>query len=312
MSGEVAVLAEGDRVGAARGSAPRGSEFPRFPEIRPGDEDLRGVITNLRVIANRDGSLGRNPNEPKVRWFLEAGLRKLMAQFVNYAGHEVLAYAPENEFLGTLSGVDVNSSFKALAAEYGVDVGAGNRGQLTTLWPRMSEFQQDLLQYVFRQSFHDTRMVEIQAALPELTSVPFGQLVESLAIAETDEVTHTPELQLQLALEASFPSEPRVKALSKALYEHQVTHWAEIYVQILDAYDLQIQEEAEITVSDLAIILNAIVEGATLRRNVATELGVLSSGAHVAVKTIQLLTSQLTGVPWAELEQRTAMPSGGA
>lgn len=279
--------------------------LPPFPGVR-GGETLRGVVTELTTTAARGGFVSRDPDEPKVRWFLEAGVRELLERFTNYAAEEATPYSPVNDFLGTLSGADVMRHYKQLAREHQIDVGNANVAQFNKYWDFRGAYHRDLLQYVFRLSTFEHRMDDINAALPEFMQMPFGDLVAGLAVAESNLVTNLPELQLQMTFQAAFPNDPRIRELSHRVYAYERDAWAEIYEKVASAYGFSLQAGLNIGWTDLAVMFSVIVEGAGLRGGVSPELSTLTDGTHVSVRTIQLLLAQFTGEPWEQLAQRTA------
>jgi hypothetical protein len=274
-------------------------------------DSLEGVVTHLTRRAqpggSSRGSTRRSPDtDPTVRWFLDAGV-ELLTETYSYFKHreDDTAYASANDFLRAIPDAKVMDRFELIADANGVAVGKNNKSRRKTLWAYANEYHQDLIAFIFRPYFHDSRMVDIRDFLRQAGSLPLAQLVEALAVSETDEVTQAPEVQLQLALQASFPSDPRIRKYAQDLYEHQGRAWASIYEDIAAVYGIGIASGLALDWDDMSTIFNIVVEGAGIRRKVQPSLGELSNGEHVSVRMIQMLLTTMTATAWSNLAELT-------
>lgn len=235
---------------------------------------------------------------------MEAGTELLLENYTLLQSQRDEVYRSANALFSLLSGNQVTARYADIADDNGVKVARNekaNKSQMLTWWDTQRDYHHDLLAYLFRTHFHDRRMRKLRTQIRTLTDFPLDDLVDWLAVAESDQVTSVPEVRLQLALQTAFPSDARIRDLAKRLYQKQQTQWAILYEEIGVAYGIELDPNVELGWQDMATIFNLVVEGAGLRRTVAPELGVLDNGAHVATKTIQMLLEKMVGRPWKEL-----------
>lgn len=268
-------------------------------------DDLNGVVTKLRPFRTRHSDL-RDPNIDKVRWFLEAGIELLLSSYTLLQSQQSMSFRSANELFKTITEDKLVAQYAEVAKANGVQVSKAKkppRALREPYWDQHHEYQADLLSYLFRSYFHDSRMLALRREVRTLTDISFNELVDWLAVAESDEVTSVPEVRLQLAVQTAFPADDRVRALAKGLYDRQRDAWAVLYEQIAATYGITLDPAAAIDWDDVATIFNLVVEGASLRRAVSPELGLLVDSSHAAVRIIQMLLSQMVGRPWSELAE---------
>ena len=104
------------------------------------------------------------------------------------------------------------------------------------------------------------------AALELAPKVSLKELVQLLAAAEVDMILVDPVFNLQTIIQAALPNHPRVRHFSQAQYEMILTGWAQLYERVAAAYNLQLKPG--FTWSDVALLFNAVVEGALVRARI--------------------------------------------
>ena len=191
--------------------------------------------------------------------------------------------------------------FRTMLVANGYEPGSANRDRILRRWRTTTNYQRDVIQYVFRPGYQSARMKEIHANLPSFYNLTFGELVEALAVAETDIEIREPLMQLQLALEAAFPNDRDLTRLSAQTYRQSAEDWAAVYERIARDYGLTFHTDRGYNFLDLAHMFNAVVEGAYMRRASDPQVGTLSDGSHISVKIIQAILAEATGLTWAEL-----------
>lgn len=265
-------------------------------------EDLATVVTRLSPKLHRGIGERQRDVDDDCRILLEAGVRALVDRYCTHQDDpSIRGYVDANEIMGSVSIREIMKHFATTAASVGRNPGAANTNRLTHRWNAVAEYHRDLLAYVFRPTYHAARIRRVHESLNELLTMTFGDLVRTLAVAESDG-TGTDEMTvLQVTLQAAFPSDPEIRRLVSVQYAAAADAWSEIYAAILSAYGLAIPSTSELNLVDVAHILNLVVEGAGLRRAASTDAGTLSGGEHIATKTVQMVLSQALELPWREL-----------
>jgi hypothetical protein len=279
-------------------------DFPSVPPEMQAEGSLKGTVTRLTgTYSRRDGrKQPRDPDQdPAVRWLLEAGVELLSERFLLAAGSdEARAYLSYNEIMGTLGAVNVLNACKTVIKQHGLDAGEiKSRARITRLWEIMSEYQADLLAYVFRVTARNPHKDQIRLQIPGLFQLPFGELVEVLARSETETVRSDRLMTLQAALQVSLPFDRDVQRLSAAVYQAEVDFWSETYQTIASAYGVSLN--SDYSWRDVAMLLNIAVEGAGMRVIAGQKAIALESGRHVVAEMIRLMLPGLLGRSWAEL-----------
>ncbi|MCM0619387.1 hypothetical protein [Nocardioides bruguierae] len=281
-----------------------GGDRPRsdaFPHVEPGDEDLTGVVQLLGGTYGRDGrSHPRSPNEPEVRWCLEAGVRALFEEFCAFEQGEHQAVLPANELLGAVSLRRVMVAYADLLSEHGRDPGHASRDRVLRRWGSTTAFQRDVLRYLYRPGHERARHAQRAEQLRGLYDLPFGEVARVLSSEESDVQGTDPVIQLQIALQAAFPADRRLQELVRANYEHRLEAWARIYEDVAEAFGLRVTR-AGFTFRDVAAVYNTIVEGVHQRLTAHPSLGLLEDGRSLALEMTMMMTEKLDGRPWSEL-----------
>lgn len=278
------------------------------PYATPNDDDLTGVVTHLAELTTRRGPEPRDPNEPEVRWLLEAGIRALgeavLDREANHDSH--VAYTNANGLFDTLPVERVMESFRDMCREQDLDPGSANKARLIRRWTFAANYQLDLAAYLFRPAVHTTRLTESHArllqAIPELT---FGELITRIATEETERSPIGHLYRLQNVMRLMFPRDETIRGYVARNYEVQLALWAASYAAIGTAYQLPIDLHED-SLIDLSKVLGLVIEGAVLRATGYPDNATCVDGTLAAVVALRSILCALTGVSWDELAGRTA------
>jgi hypothetical protein len=255
-------------------------------------EDLSSVLSNIgwgRLAATR----AKLANTPGTRDFLEIGLSLLQDDLLEHRGPD-------------FDQGDRSRLFEALSRERilarAAELDPEKRKLLTVnmfrhRWDRKDRYTEDLISYLFRLGPQRERLKEMEsAALALLPRVSLKELVQLLAAAEVDTILVDPIFNVQTIIQAALPNHPRVRQFSQAQYEMLLTGWAKLYEQVAVAYGLQLKPGY--TWSDVALLFNAVVEGALVRARIDRSEAVLSNGERVlAGAIVAMLPSLMEGLP---------------
>jgi hypothetical protein len=250
-------------------------------------EDLSSVLSNIgwgRLKVTR----ARLANTPETRDFLEIGLSLLHDDLLEHRGPD-------------FDQGDRSRLFESLSRERilvrATELDPEERKLLTVnmfrhRWDRKDRYTEDLISYLFRLSLQRERLEKMRsAALAMLAQVSLKELVQLLAAAEVDMILVDPIFNLQTIIQAALPNHPRVREFSEALYEMLLTGWARLYERIAAAYDLQLKPG--FTWSDIALLFNAVIEGALVRARINGTEAVLSNGERVLAGAILVMLPSL-------------------
>ena len=278
--------------------------LPPCPVADPGDDDLTGVVTHLSALTTRSGQVPRDPNEPEVRWLLEAGLRALGENVLHRTSSDgPLAYTNANGLFDALPVDRVMLAFREMTREAGLDVGSANKARLIRRWSFAANYQLDLVAYLFRPSVHAARIARAQdtlrAALPHLT---FSQVVDHLTAQESTLAPMASIYRLQHVMRMMFPTDETIRRYAAALYDVQMKRWAPLYAEVAAAYRLPGLHGADPPVfTDLAPVLGLVVEGAFVRSTSLQADTARSDGTPTAVAAARAVIAAAAGVPWHDL-----------
>jgi hypothetical protein len=255
-------------------------------------EDLSSILTDIgldKLAVTR----ARLANTPETRDFLEIGLRLLHEDLLGHTG--------PNFDQRERSRLFQSLSLKRIT-EKAIEVNPRNELLLTDTtfryrWARRDHYTEDLISYLFRLGPQQKRFEEMEStALQALRTVSLKELVQLLAAAEVDMILVDPIFNLQSILQAAIPNHPKVRQFSQDQYEMLLTGWASLYERIAVAYGLRLKSGS--TWSDIALLFNAVVEGALVRARIYGKESVLSNGERVLAGAILImLPSLMEGLP---------------
>lgn len=284
------------------------SALPPCPSANPGDDDLTGVVTHLTTLTTRRGAVARDPNEPEVRWLLEAGIRALGEAVLDTSSNSSgpVAYSHANSLFDTLPIERVMRCFRDMCVESGIDPGSANKARLIRRWSFAANYQLDLIAYLFRPEVHirrlDAATERLAQILPDLT---LRELVDAISEQESTLTPIATVYRLQHVMRMMFPADDVIRQYSARLYDLQISHWADAYRTVAIAYDLPLHS-AGATFTDLATVLGLAVEGAFVRSTGLPRHAICTDGTPAVVAAVRSITAAAAGAPWAELADRRA------
>lgn len=255
-------------------------------------EDLSLILSNIgygRLATTR----ARLANTAATRDFLEIGLQLLQEDLLRHTGPD-FEHGDRSRLFESLS----RERILALADE----LDTSDEKMLTVhmfrhRWERKDRYTEDLISYLFRlgpQQRHVEEMAD--AAVGLLPRVSLRQMVELLATAEVEAMLSDPLVSLHAIFQAALPNHPRVRSFIQAQYDQLMPAWAKLYEQITMAYGLRLKPG--FTWLDVALLFNAVVEGALARARIDRAEPTLSSGDRLLAGAILLmLPSLLDGLP---------------
>jgi hypothetical protein len=255
-------------------------------------EDLSSILGNIGLdkLASTRAKLA---NTPETRDFLEIGLRLLHDDLLGHTGPD-FDQRERSRLFESLS--------RQRITEKAVELDPRNELRLTDnkfryLWARKDRYTEDLISYLFRLGPQRERLKKMEsAALETLSAVSLKELIQLLAAAEVDMILVDPVFNLQSIIQAALPNHPKVRQFSKDQYEMLLTGWASLYERIAMAYGLRLKPD--VTWSDVALLFNAVVEGALLRARIYGKEATLSNGERVLAGAIlAMLPSLVEGLP---------------
>jgi hypothetical protein len=281
----------------------RGDPFPPMPEAFGPHGTLVGVATHLAPRHSRNTD-ERDPDDNGVRWFLESGFRILQERLLGM--HQTGAFSAYNDVFGSLTHQRVLGTCRRLLEEHGHALGAFNRSRFTNRWELISNYHADVLAYVFRTETAAARHEATRSELPNLAALPFGELVQILAVQQSRHMFQNDAIRLQMALQQALVGDPHLRQLAGALYSFDENFWVRVYEAIATCFGVRVTKW---TWADLAKMFASVVEAAGSREAIGQSLAVVSSGDHLAVAMIQALLSDATQLPWPELAVKMAQAS---
>jgi hypothetical protein len=125
--------------------------------------------------------------------------------------------------------------------------------------------------------------------------VSLGTLIDRLAEEETNYAITDTVSSLQTVVQRSLPKHPMVKVYVSEMYGKRIPAWADNYQLIAEKYDLRLR--AQYSWYDVAQLLNAIVEGTSLRGAIDASLARLSNGHSILAVCIRLMLPSLLTDP---------------
>ena len=253
----------------------------------PASDDLSTVLQHVgpNKYARTRHKLA---NSADTRVLLESGLDLLRHDLLDHTG-------PDLE-----TGEDRSTLFSSLSRERVVRHAQqqnvpGVRPTTTVFrerWPLRGQFSEDLIAYLFRLAPQLQRLREIDSFLTELPAdLTFEDLVRAVAAAEMDGSLNERDIGLQIVVQGAMPNHPRVRDYVRATYEAVLPAWAEIYAKVASAYGLRLRPG--VTWIDVAIMFDAVLEGAALRARCQSEAVSLSNGEPLLAGTIFALLPTL-------------------
>jgi hypothetical protein len=255
-------------------------------------EDLSPILSNIgldKLAATR----AKLANTPETRDFLEIGLRLLRDDLLEHTGPD-FDQRERSRLFESLS--------RKRITEKAVELDPGNELRLTDntfryRWTRKDSYTEDLISYLFRLGPQRERLKQMEsAALEALPTVSLKELVRLLATAEVDMILVDPIFNLQTIIQAALPNHPKVRQFSQEQYEMLLTGWASLYGRIATAYGLRLKPG--FTWPDVALLFNAVVEGALVRARMYGKEAALSNGERVLAGAILvMLPSLVDGLP---------------
>jgi len=258
----------------------------------PDDEDLSSILANIGY-GSLAATRAKLANTTPTRDFLEIGLTLLQDDLLRHTGPD-FDQGDRSRLFESLS------RERILARAAGMDPG---KEKLLTVnmfrhrWDRKDRYTEDLISYLFRlgpQKRHVEEMAEAAGGL--LTEASLKQLVQLLAAAEVEAMLADPLASLQTIVQAALPNHPRVRYFIQAQYDLLMPAWARLYEQITMAYGLKLK--AGFTWLDVALLFNAVVEGALARARIDRAEPTLSNGERVLAGAILvMLPSLVEGLP---------------
>lgn len=270
------------------------------------DEDLAPVLHHIAMDAKR-ATRTKIVNSRETRELLEIGLELLRADLLDHCGPDLQADSDEGTRL--LAGLSQARLIEFI--EEG-DRGADRPRQITVgmyrdRWRYKSRYTEDLIAYVFRpgpQLRHLAMMNEAAGAL--IQGHTLDQLIRKLSRDELAAMLHDPLVTVQTILQVAMPSHPRIREFMHTQYEQLLPMWARIYEQVGEAYDLKLRPGR--TWMDVAILFNAVIDGALIRARCTGAATVLSSGEDVLTEAIFAILPSLADAPTSDW---TRLRSGG-
>jgi hypothetical protein len=255
-------------------------------------EDLSSTLSNIGwdKLAETKAKLA---NTPETRDFLEIGLTLLQEDLLGHTGPD-FDQRDRSRLFESLS--------RARIMTRAAELDPGKEKLLTEnmfryRWNRKDRYTEDLISYLFRLGPQRERLKEMEsAALEALKTASLKELVQSLAAAEVDMILVDTIFNLQTIIQAALPNHPKVRQFSQDQYKVLLTGWANLYEQIAIAYGLRLKPG--FTWSDMALLFNAVVEGALVRARIDGEEARLSNGERVLAGAILvMLPALLEGLP---------------
>lgn len=275
----------------------------------------------VKEALGRNGQRSVNPDlDPMTRWLLQSGVEALTAIYMDDS--KGLTQSDAVMDLRAPTAVDVLQAFTRIFEAHVGPAPRFTKEVLIVRWGNINAFRRDLIRFLYRPAlsrFRVERVVsDLQARVPLLT---LGDLVEKLAVSETLATINYPEMTLQVALPALFPSNAFIKAQAASTYFSRRRTWAAIYESIGSAYGFSIDSSSGYSMSDLATVLSVVVEGAWLRHVASVEaailptgersirvgeLTLLEGGSHVSVVMVKAMLEHFTGHRWSHLQELRA------
>lgn len=282
------------------------STLPPCPYATPNDDDLTGVVTHLTPRNTRTGEVPRNPNEPEVRWLLEAGLRALTdTMLADPRPNKHVAYANSSGFFDTLPLEKVMGCYRDMCLEQGHDPGSANKARLIRRWSFAANYQRDLIAYLFRPSavHHRTNELanKVRAAFPTHT---LGGMTEEFSLIKIAFPLWDTLYRLQHTLRIMFPGDTTITAYARRVHEIETDLWIGIYQEASEIYGLT---PKGYTSADLAALMRVAAEGCLLIALPDDPRPVLSNGVDLLTTSIQAVLSLVIGKPWDEIAATRAV-----
>lgn len=280
------------------------SGLPRCHVARPDDDDLTGVVTHLAPLTTRHGSQVRDPNEPEVRWLLEAGVRAMREGFLDRSCEETgpVAYSHANGLFDTLPMDRVMRCFKELCAEAGVDPGSANKARLIRRWGFAANYQLDLIAYVFRPAllcYHLTSTMNHIAGTWGTLSM--GQLVDDLDPSDAIPGDQDSIYRLQQVVRLMFPSDPQIQRFSHDLHVIETRYWGQFYAFFAEACALP---PPSVAFTDIAAMMQLITTSRMQQYRHLGSVQLSQDGTPIAVLLMRAAAADAFGIPWSELASR--------
>jgi hypothetical protein len=254
-------------------------------------EDLSSVLENIgwgKLAATR----ARLANTPATRDFLEIGLSLLRDDLLGHTGPD-FDRGQRSRLFESLS--------RERIVERAAELDQDNSKLLTVnvfrdRWDRKGRYTEDLISYLFRlgpQQRHLQDMAE--AAMAMLAKASFKELVQQLAAVEVAWTFTDPLSSLQVLVQVSLPSHPKVRHFVQAQYNLLLPGWADLYERVAAAYGLKLKPG--ITWLDMALLFNTVTEGALLRGRIDRAEPTLSNGEGVLAGAILTMVPSLVEAP---------------
>lgn len=258
------------------------------------NQEGEDLSTLLHQVAKdrRPDTRRRIANSVETRRFLDAGITLLLDEIdaSNVARDE----EPRGEaLLQRLSRTRVLQATVAALRTEGITENVGTaESQFRDRWTYVPRFSEDLVAYIFRPWPYRVHLNEVEASLQgELGTAPFGELVRIVSDGELQRAVTDPQMRVQAALQASMPHHPGVRTGARNQYADLLPRWAAIYERIAARYGFILRPGR--SWADVATLLNAMVEGASLRAMVDEELARLTTGENVLQAAILLMLPSL-------------------
>ncbi|MEA2492878.1 MAG: hypothetical protein QOJ29_789 [Thermoleophilaceae bacterium] len=255
--------------------------------VAPDDDDLSAVLSHIapnKLARTRH----RIANSPDTRLLLECGLDLLHHDLLDHRG-------PDLE-----TGEDRSTLFASLSRERIVSCAVNKKitGVRPTpvvfreRWPLRALFSEDLISYLFRLAPQQQRLRQINAFVDDLPpDLTFEDIVRVVAETEMDGSLHQRDIGLQIVVQGAMPNHPHVREYVQATYETVLPAWAGIYEKVASHYGLRLRPG--VSWLDMAMLFDAVLEGAALRDRCQTERVALSNGEPLLAGAIFALLPTL-------------------
>jgi hypothetical protein len=255
-------------------------------------EDLSSVLDNIGwgKLATTRAKLA---NTLATREFLEIGLGLLRDDLLRHTGPD-FDHGDRSRLFESLS----RERIMQRAAEMDPDEEkCFTVNMFRHRWDRKDRYTEDLISYLFRQGPPLKHMEDMVTAAEEmLAGASLKELIHALAAVEVDTMLNDPTVSLQTIVQTAMPNHPRVQHFIQAQNDLLLPSWAKLYEQVAAAYGLTLK--AGFTWLDVALLFNAVVEGALVRARIDQAEPVLSNGEGILASAIlAMLPTLIEGIP---------------
>jgi hypothetical protein len=255
------------------------------------DDELASVLSNVAADA-RPATRQKIANSAETRAFLEIGLQLLRDDLLDHRGPDLLAEhdAGTRLFTGLSQARLIERSEQQDQAEEQPRM--LTVGMFRDRWRYKSRYTEDLIAYLLRPAVLERTMLAVRQAMQALPDdIPLPQLIRRMAEATLAGTLDDPNWSLQTIVWVALPNHPRVRTFLKARYEYWLSQWAVVYEDVGGRYGVAMR--AGYTWLDLAVLLNAVAEGARVRAAALGSVATLSSGDSVLVGAINAMLPSL-------------------